>query len=194
MLYFTSDTHFFHNNIMKYCANTRPYSDLTEMHAAIITNWNNTVGPTDTVYVAGDFAFAEKKDYGILTDIFESLNGFKHFVTGNHDYQNKKVFDLPWESVNQIRKLHYTSEVDNQKYVFIICHYPMETWEGAQKGYLHLHGHCHGTLERVIPHRYDIGIDGPYGPTPINAETLIEISKGEDYKPQDHHGKPQEKE
>lgn len=54
MIYFTSDTHFFHNNIIKAC--NRPFASVEEMNDGLIKNWNNTVSPKDTIYHLGDCA------------------------------------------------------------------------------------------------------------------------------------------
>lgn len=58
MDFFTSDTHFGHVNIIKYC--NRPFGSVPEMNAAMIAGWNRHVGPDDTVYHLGDFALGPK--------------------------------------------------------------------------------------------------------------------------------------
>ena len=45
--WFTSDLHFGHKNIIKYCR--RPWATTAEMDAALIENWNAVVGKDDDV-------------------------------------------------------------------------------------------------------------------------------------------------
>lgn len=80
MIYFTSDLHFWHSNVIKYC--NRPFSSTEEMNEMLIKYWNDTVGPEDTVYCLGDFslAFAPVELYS------SRLNGIKYLVPGNHDF------------------------------------------------------------------------------------------------------------
>ena len=52
-LFFTSDTHFNHTNILQYC--NRPFKIVDQMNETIITNWNNVVEPDDIVFHLGDF-------------------------------------------------------------------------------------------------------------------------------------------
>lgn len=83
MIYFWSDLHFFHKNILKY--SQRPNSDLADIHESIISNLNSTVQATDTVYHLGDFAFANKNKAAQVLDILQHLKGNIVLVQGNHD-------------------------------------------------------------------------------------------------------------
>ena len=52
-VFFTSDTHFYHGNIIRFC--NRPFKSVEMMNETIISNWNNTVGQDDIVFHLGDF-------------------------------------------------------------------------------------------------------------------------------------------
>ena len=49
MIYFTADTHFGHENVIRFC--DRPFSSANEMDEAMIANWNARVRGNDTVYI-----------------------------------------------------------------------------------------------------------------------------------------------
>ena len=54
-VFFTSDTHFGHQNILRFC--DRPWATIAEHDQALIENWNDTV-PEDAVVVhLGDFSY-----------------------------------------------------------------------------------------------------------------------------------------
>lgn len=70
---------------------------------------------------------------------------------------------------------------------FILCHFPLESWWHAHRGVLHLHGHCHGSLPRALPHRFDVGTDVEHF-LPVSAPELLRRASAQEFTPQDHHG------
>lgn len=79
MIFFTSDHHFCHANIIKYCK--RPFESVDQMNEEMVRRWNEVVGDEDTVYYLGDFSLAKQ-----AVELFaRRLNGEKHFIMGNHD-------------------------------------------------------------------------------------------------------------
>lgn len=79
-MYFTSDNHFGHANVIGYC--DRPFGDVAEMTEAMVSLWNDTVNASDEVMVLGDFAMGKIAE---TLPILERLNGRKELVVGNHD-------------------------------------------------------------------------------------------------------------
>ena len=91
MIYFTSDLHFGHSNIMKFHPCFRLFSSVEAMDRALIRLWNSRVNPCDTVYNIGDLSF--HKDMQTNISIFSKLNGKHVLVLGNHDEAIKKHKD-----------------------------------------------------------------------------------------------------
>ena len=58
-IWFTSDFHFGHFNIIRYC--NRPFASTEEMDALIADRMNAHVKPNDTLYFLGTFAWAALK-------------------------------------------------------------------------------------------------------------------------------------
>lgn len=79
MIWFSSDHHFSHSNIIKY--DMRPFASIEEMNLELIRRWNAVVAPGDTVFYLGDFSLSKSA----LTEILPKLNGEKHLIAGNHD-------------------------------------------------------------------------------------------------------------
>ena len=77
-IFITSDHHFFHGNIIRYC--NRPFDSYQEMNEAMIKKWNEVVGENDFVLYLGDFAFRGKANL-----IRPRLNGTIILIRGNHD-------------------------------------------------------------------------------------------------------------
>jgi len=143
-VFFTADTHFGH----RFMAEWRGFASLEEHDEFVLEQWNATVDPKDEVWFLGDFSFAKKEEN---PRIFHALNGRKHLVAGNHDPAN--VQELPWSSVNQIARRKFNGKR------YVMCHFPMLTWQNAHHGALHLHGHTHGNLRAPESTRLDVGWD-----------------------------------
>lgn len=163
--FYTSDFHFFHNNIIRYC--NRPFDDVFQMHDTIVERVNEKVAPNDDLFILGDISF-----YGgdKVINILERMNGKKHFLIGNHDAKNMKNWS-GWQSVN-----HYLEIKDRGKHI-VLCHYPIESWHGQNHGWIHLHGHRHGVEGRYFGRpsesgvRVDIGVD-PWNFYPVELNDL----------------------
>lgn len=82
MIYFTSDTHFFHKRVIEF--GYRPFTTLDEMTEELIKRWNTKVKAEDTIFIVGDFSF---KGATNVNRLFKRLNGNKIFIAGNHDKQ-----------------------------------------------------------------------------------------------------------
>lgn len=154
-LFFTSDLHFGHKNIIKFC--NRPFSSVEEMNDGLVARWNDVVKPNDTVWVLGDFAFT---NIDHIKEILERLNGNIHMVLGNHDHEIIKYR-------NQLLNSGLVKEICDYKelrmYGQKIClfHFAQRTWNAAHHGAWHLFGHTHGTME-PYGRSVDVGVDSSY--------------------------------
>lgn len=155
-IWFTSDTHFGHKNILKFCPNTRLGATAQEMDEILIRNWQNTVAPGDIVYMLGDVFFCDA--VRALT-IMARLPGQKHLIYGNHDnvIRNNGTLRSMFTAVHEYHELR----IDGKKVV--LFHYPIQEWNGMHHGAFALFGHVHGTYDRdplVMSGRtMDVGID-----------------------------------
>lgn len=180
-VYFTSDHHFGHANIIKY--SNRPFASADEMNQALVERWNGVVAAGDLVYVLGDFSF---QDPGVATDVVRQLNGSKYLIWGNHDKHLRKSTAFMREFV-WCKDLHQI-QVEDQK--IVLCHYAMLTWNQSHRGSWMLHGHSHGTLpEDPNALRIDVGVDA-WDYYPVSFAEIREKMSKKTFKPIDHHDRP----
>lgn len=183
-IWFTSDPHYFHVNIKKYCPN-RPGKDVEEMVEILIKNYNDRVAPGDTVYFLGDIMFGRDKEAG-MNNVFPRLNGQKFLLRGNHDHFAKK----PWFSRHfEWVKDKYFLRVDHQ--LIVLQHFPELIWEESHRGSWMLHGHCHGGVDEINRKttRLDVGVDAEFSNYyPLSFEDVRKIMSEKKYFPIDHHG------
>ena len=175
-LFFTSDLHVFHENIIKYC--NRPFADADEMNSTIIANWNNKVSPTDSVFLLGDLSFAKPEQTEI---ILKQLNGNIYLIRGNHDHP-AKLYSLSkyftWErDMATIEVLDPDAARGYQ--AIVLLHYPLARWDRQHHGSWSLHGHCHGTYPfRSGVKQLDVGVDC-HNFTPISYQDIKDIMNGD---------------
>lgn len=151
-IWFTSDTHFNHENIIRY--SQRPFADLDEMHEVLIHNWNERVTRGDMVYHLGDFALTWKKqaDKEMVEGLLKRLNGCKHLICGNHDRDAVKKAN-GWANVSD----YESKTIHGQR--IVMFHYAIRSWHGMHRGAWHLFGHSHGSLVGAVGKCMDVGVD-----------------------------------
>lgn len=161
-----------HENIIKLC--NRPFSSLEEMNETLIENWNRRVRRNDTIYIVGDLFFRAADVKGIL----DRLSGKKHLILGNHDKSWIKKIDAGdyFESVESFMEMS-----DGQRGI-TFCHYPLLSWDHAQRTYM-IHGHIHNNTnadywpllvrrERVLNAGCEIN-----GYEPVTFDELVENNR-----------------
>ena len=171
-LFFTSDLHFNHANIIKFC--TRPYENYEEMNLAIIENWNKVVPKDGIVYILGDVSMKGIKETDYLLD---QLNGTKILIIGNHDNPSIiKYFDKSFDMLG----LNVTDNEEGTITKVVLCHFPILEWYGMSHGSIHLHGHVHGAMneyDKFNWKRLDVGMDS-HNMTPVSwNDTKIILNK-----------------
>jgi len=155
--FFTSDEHYGHNNIIKYC--DRPFKNSEEMDNEIIKRHNEVVSADDVVYHLGDFTLSGKR---FAENITRRLNGTHIFLKGSHDY---------WDE-----KLPYIIEMNIDGTYIVMCHYAMRRWPRSHYDSIQLFGHSHGKLT-PDKNQYDVGVDNnDFYPASLEG-ILLKINK-----------------
>lgn len=176
-LFFTSDTHFDHTNIIRFC--NRPWANSEEMNEALVERWNAKVGPDDIVFHLGDFCFGGSSEWKKWR---ERLNGHIVLIRGNHDRRMSK----PMESLFDQVLIQAQLEIDKRS--VYLNHYPFLTyggcWRNEENAVWQLFGHVHsksnatgkdiGRLVNLFPTQYDVGVDNN-NYAPVSWEEVKQI-------------------
>lgn len=141
MIYYISDTHFYHKGVIK--LEGRSFTDVDLMNQTLIDNWNTTVTNEDTIYFLGDFAY--KCNQNKATAILKQLNGRKIFIKGNHD---KRTWLERIKQEGLIEDYFDYLEIEDEGRSVILCHYPLHSWNRLYRGSYHLYGHVHQNTVR----------------------------------------------
>lgn len=160
-IFYSSDHHLFHFNIIRYCS--RPFSSTEEMNEHLISEWNGVVKPNDIVRYLGDLTLS--RDESLIMPLRKRMNGiWELFIAGNHD-DGKFLHDpdLAQEviigSKNRKRRQELRKDIVEDGIRLVLSHYPQanDTLYGAKN----LHGHVHAnvTQDPAYPNHFHIGVD-----------------------------------
>ena len=188
MIYFTSDMHFGHANVIKYCA--RPFASVEEMNEIIVRNWNEVVQPEDTVYCLGDISMG----FTVVEAYSHRLNGNKILVPGNHDFchsyhKKSRKPENQKEWLEKYARLGWTvlpeqTTLDIPGVATVnMCHHPYvligpgddkyENWRPKDDGRWLICGHVHEKW-KVVGKMINVGVD-QWGFKPISIDEIARI-------------------
>jgi len=194
-MFFTSDHHFGHANIIKYC--DRPYDNVEAMNEDLISKWNAVVMPGDEVYYLGDFSMT----LGAVERITPRLNGRKYLIAGNHDHihpyhgksrkpevlaaNTQTYFDAGWT----IMPLQVNLVVPSLDRAVLMTHFPFASapdpsykdkytkYRPYDDGQWLLCGHRHLRSQEHLDRRIiDVGVDAN-AYTPISLDYILELMR-----------------
>lgn len=173
-VYFTSDEHFGHANIIKFC--NRPFTGVDDMQEKLIENHNNVVKAGDRVYHLGDMFWRTTSDAQAIS-ILSRLNGQHYYILGNHE-----------EVINRNSSLRnafiWVKDTFNLKISGLpniwLSHYAHRVWNGSHRWAYHLYGHTHAALPEDGSLSIDVGVDARnFYPISIDeVVTIMEAKNG----------------
>ena len=176
-LYMTSDSHWGHFNICKYCH--RPFTSRKEMDDTLIANWNSVVPEDGIVVHCGDFMLPHKTGDKEYKKIWDKLN-FKILVLcrGNHDRIDCGTYNYGDRTVIVVD----IAMIEVEGIEIRACHCPKLAYPADFQIFGHIHtlsdGTCYGidgdVVDRLRATQYDVGAD-QNGYTPISYWQLVDI-------------------
>lgn len=180
MIYFTSDTHFGHSNIVRGTSSwtdksrCRNFDTVDEHDEYILNQINSIVKIDDTLYHLGDWNF------GGIDNIWKYRKQINckniHLILGNHDHHiernsritiigdtdldimtNLNIYPhdrLGSKAIVSIRDLFTTvnhyTELKYDRNIFVLSHFAMRVWNKSHRGSIMLYGHSHGSLPDYV--------------------------------------------
>ncbi len=190
--FFTSDTHFWHKNIL-HLGKGRPFRDIVHHNEMLIHKWNSVVMPDDRVFHLGDVALGPWPE-GL--NCVKRLNGRKILIPGNHDRisshekpERRRKFQADYEDAfqavwSEVVDINLGSERVR------ISHYPIQEvfYDNRPDRYMDLrpkddgtvvvHGHTHTdqkvsrTKKRTL--QIHVGVDS-WDYAPVHEDQIIKL-------------------
>lgn len=164
-IWFTSDSHFCHKNIIKYC--DRPFCDVEEMNSELIRRWNSVVAEDDVVYHLGDLYLGPAdRAYSLLS----ALNGHIILIRGNHDRHSND-----WYLERGIAEMYSSLILTVNDKRILLTHEPDKRI--GEDYNLHFFGHIHnddhrGTFPTIARNGACLCVE-LWDYTPVPLETLL---------------------
>lgn len=164
-----SDTHFGHDNIIKYC--NRPFANSFVMNEEMRENWNRVVKDGDIVYHLGDVYMGKQSDPENVRKFLSSLKGRKRLILGNHDNGKDQILHHVFQKISMWRMF--------SEFGLLLTHVPVHESslyrgvtgnEESPPKLLNVHGHIHDKRSPSKDHKCVCVEQINY--TPINIEDL----------------------
>lgn len=189
-IWFSSDIHFGHKNIIDYC--NRPFNNVDHMNETIIANFNSLIAPEDTLILVGDLCMGRKDD---TIPLLGRINGKKIAVGGNHDpwhpaYEKRIGKRAEWTARYYNESGVRATDIDTQICIdgvdVRVCHFPysgdhtederFSDFRPVDDGHWLIHGHVHD-LWQVNGRQINVGVD-VWDFFPVHIDTIRGIIRG----------------
>lgn len=200
-IWFTSDTHFHHKNIVTGTSTwekteesenqkTRNFETLEEHDETLVNNFNQLIKPDDILYHLGDWSFGGHEQIKIFRNKLNCKN--IHLIFGNHDQHiepKHSIYRGCFSSVDYVKQfsLKLGTEKTNKygKQGFFLSHYSHQVWNKSHHGAIHLFGHSHGSI-KGIGRSMDVGVD-TNNLFPYHLDEILFLMKNVSWLQVDHH-------
>lgn len=161
-----SDTHFYHTKLFFEFGLRKEFKSTEEVNKLMFDNWNNTVTDEDYIFFLGDFVIGCENKYETAQIIYNSLNGKKIFLKGNHDEKLKKYTKIP--VIEESLEILY-----NGKRI-LLNHKPI--WDFKQD--LMICGHIHNSEEnqKLKSNMFNVSVE-MINYTPIHIDEIFKKIK-----------------
>lgn len=170
MIFFTSDWHIGHANVLSYC--DRPFSSVEDMHRGLVSNFRELVSSGDITYFLGDMSFRGTKS---TKEIISQLPGYKVLLRGNHDASIGSCLNAGFDLVlNNADILIGDKRASLSHYPFEDLRYPDRAPQNT--GQWLLHGHTH-SKSRGSGKMIHVGVDA-WDYKPVSGDAILTIIKG----------------
>ena len=174
-IWFISDTHFGHKNIIKFLKSdgtpirprpgtNEPFSCIEEHDQLLVDNWNGLINNGDKVYCLGDFGNPE---FGFR------LAGEKRLILGNHDHKWDVLLKVFGKIMLNTYLKHF--KVPETEFNAIFTHMPTnsEADHAHRMVDFNVHGHIH---EKMLPnpHYINLCVENT-SMKPVHLDELLKI-------------------
>ena len=132
-VWFWSDLHFFHANVIKYC--DRPFETAEAMNDTMLRNCLARVEAEDILVFGGDITMSSVE---ATNELLCTIPGYKINVLGNHDIHKRRLLGLGVDETAACLDVVYEGRQ------LRLSHYPVsEPW--LLPGETNVHGHIHNS-------------------------------------------------
>jgi calcineurin-like phosphoesterase family protein len=185
-IFFMSDSHFGHQNMVKGSSNwedtspCRDFLSLEEHDEKLIENINKKVKEKDCLFHLGDWSF------GGIENVYKFRKRLHcrniHLILGNHDIHIQKNHPvrtnhktIPCRELFSTVKDYDTVRIAGRD--FILFHYPIYAWwkkKNVPRSSIHLYGHVHGTMRQYHPFAIEVGMDAHPEFRPFHLDEILQ--------------------